>query len=186
MIGYVDGELDTSKATPESDTNYRAISAFKLLPKKVFFTKGIGTHKDALVSFELALRDAGIEKFNLVTVSSIFPPYCEIVTPKEGLAELFPGQIAFCVMARMTSCEEGKRIFASVGVAIPPEPSLNGYLTEYHGYSDGKDVGRHAENSAAYMLRTAFGIEPAQTLNITAEADVVDYTTVVAAAVFVI
>jgi len=34
-----------------------------LLPKKVFFTKGVGRHEDALVSFELALRDAGIEKF---------------------------------------------------------------------------------------------------------------------------
>ena len=37
-----------------------------MIPKKVFFTKGVGTHKDYLQSFELALRDAGIEKFNLV------------------------------------------------------------------------------------------------------------------------
>lgn len=89
-------------------------------------------------------------------------------------------------MSRMTSNEQGKRIFASVGAAIPPEPSLNGYLTEYHGYCNGEDVGRHAEESAAYMLKTAFEIEPVRTFNITAEADVEDCTTVVAAAVFVI
>lgn len=186
MIGYAEGGLSGFKAASESNISSKAISAFKLLPRKVFFTKGKGIHEDALVSFELALRDAGIEKFNLVTVSSIFPPYCEIVTPKEGLAELFPGQIAFCVLARMTSGEEGKRIFASIGAATPPDPGLNGYLTEYHGYCDGTDAGRHAENSAAYMLRTAFGIEPAKNLSITAEADVFDYTTVVAAAIFVI
>ena len=42
-----------------------------LVPKKMFFTKGVGTHKEELRSFELALRDAGIEKCNLVYVSSI-------------------------------------------------------------------------------------------------------------------
>ncbi len=36
------------------------------------------------------------------------------------------------------------------------------------------------------MLRTAFGIEPTRTFNATVSAEVEDYTTVVAAAVFVI
>ena len=45
-----------------------------LIPKQIFFTKGKGVHKDKLASFELALRKAGIEKCNLVYVSSIFPP----------------------------------------------------------------------------------------------------------------
>jgi arginine decarboxylase len=31
-----------------------------MVPKKLFFTKGKGTHKERLTSFELALRDAGI------------------------------------------------------------------------------------------------------------------------------
>jgi arginine decarboxylase len=29
-----------------------------MVPKKVFFTKGVGVHKDKLASFELALRKA--------------------------------------------------------------------------------------------------------------------------------
>jgi len=37
-----------------------------MIPAKIFFTKGVGVHKDRLGSFELALRSAGIEKFNLV------------------------------------------------------------------------------------------------------------------------
>ena len=47
-----------------------------LVPKKVFFVKGKGFHKIKLAAFEQALRDAGIEKYNLVKVSSILPPYC--------------------------------------------------------------------------------------------------------------
>ena len=38
-----------------------------LLPKRMFFTKGVGYHRKKLQSFELALRDAGIEMLNLVT-----------------------------------------------------------------------------------------------------------------------
>ncbi|WP_456369325.1 pyruvoyl-dependent arginine decarboxylase [Geoglobus sp.] len=163
-----------------------ALDANKLLvPKKVFFTSGVGRHEDALVSFELALRDAGIERFNLVTVSSIFPPQCEVVGIEDGLKELYPGQIVFCVMSRETSDREGEKIYASVGVAIPSDPSLHGYLTEYHGVYTGDDVGRKAEESAAFMLETAFGIKPAKTFNITRVVEVRETTTVVSAAVFV-
>lgn len=186
MFEVVREGLGRYNGLSRAESKSQAVAANKLLPKKVFFTRGVGRHKDALVSFELALRDAGIERFNLVTVSSIYPPHCEIVEPGEGLTELFPGQIVFCVMSRMTSNEQGRRIFASVGAAIPPDPALNGYLTEYHGYSNGEDAGKHAEEMAAYMLKTAFEIEPARTFNVTVEADVEDYTTVVAAAVFVI
>ena len=58
-----------------------------LVPKKVFFTKGVGKHKDYLQSFEVALRDAGIEHCNIVNVSSIFPPHCEMVSKEEGLKQ---------------------------------------------------------------------------------------------------
>ena len=67
-------------------------------PKEIFFTKGVGSHKDELQSFERALRDAGIEKCNLVTVSSIFPPGCKIISRSKGLKKLLPGSITFCVL----------------------------------------------------------------------------------------
>ena len=34
----------------------------RLVPREVFFVSGVGRHEDELMSFELALRDAGIEK----------------------------------------------------------------------------------------------------------------------------
>ncbi len=90
-----------------------------LIPREVFFVSGVGRHEDELVSFELALRDAGIERFNLVPVSSIVPPNCRVVSKEEGLKKLSPGEIVFCVMARCSSNAEGKEIFASVGAAFP-------------------------------------------------------------------
>ncbi len=45
-----------------------------MVPNKVFFTKGVGVHKERLASFELALRAAGVTHRNLVLVSSIYPP----------------------------------------------------------------------------------------------------------------
>jgi arginine decarboxylase len=155
-------------------------------PKKIFFTSGTGRHEDALVSFELALRNAGIEKFNLVSVSSIFPPGCEIVSIENGLTMLNPGQIVFCVMAKYTSNEEGREIFASIGAAIPDNSTLHGYLSEYSGYCNGKDVGKYAEEMASHMLETAFSIKPGRTFNVTEKAVVEGYTTVVAAAVLVV
>ena len=62
-----------------------------MIPNKIFFTKGMGRHKERLASFELALRDAGIEKYNLVTVSSIFPPNCKTISKDEGLKYLKAG-----------------------------------------------------------------------------------------------
>lgn len=42
-----------------------------LVPQNVFVTKGVGRHRDQLQSFEMALRDAGIEHLNLVMVSNL-------------------------------------------------------------------------------------------------------------------
>jgi arginine decarboxylase len=72
------------------------------VPTKVFFTKGVGKHKDYLQSFELALRNAGIEICNIVTVSSIFPAGCKRISREEGLKLIQPGQIAFVTFPNTT------------------------------------------------------------------------------------
>ena len=51
-----------------------------LVPTKVFLVRGCGRHKEKLVSFEKALREMGIAPFNLVRVSSIYPPHCRFIT----------------------------------------------------------------------------------------------------------
>ncbi len=130
------------------------------VPRRVFFTKGVGTHKHELTSFELALRDAGIEKFNLVQVSSIFPPGCKIISRSLGLKKLSPGQITFCVMSKLSSNEPRRLMASSVGCAIPTDRKLYGYLSEHHAYGQTDTVaGDYAEDLAAAMLASTLGIE---------------------------
>lgn len=129
-------------------------------PTKMFFTKGVGRHKDYLQSFELALRNAGIEKFNLVAVSSIYPPGCKRIPKDEGLKLMHPGAITFAVMARNATNEPNRLIAASIGVAQPADDNMYGYLSEHHPFGETDEkAGDYAEDLAATMLATTLGLE---------------------------
>ncbi len=130
------------------------------VPKKVFFTKGVGIHKEQLTSFEMALRNARIAPFNLVAVSSIYPAGCEIVSVEEGLSEMQSGQIVHAVYSKNTTNEPHRMLAASIGVAIPKDNNMYGYLSEHHGFGlDEKQSGDYAEDIAAEMLATILGVE---------------------------
>ncbi len=132
----------------------------KLVPKKVFFVSGSGVHKDKLASFEAALRAAGIEKCNLVYVSSIFPPGCKIISKNEGLKHLNAGQITFCVMARNDTSEPNRLISSAIGLAVPSDSNNYGYLSEHHAFGEkGEVAGEYAEDLAATMLATTLGVD---------------------------
>ncbi|MBI4825125.1 MAG: arginine decarboxylase, pyruvoyl-dependent [Nitrospirae bacterium] len=130
-----------------------------MIPKKIFFTKGVGVHKDSLASFEMALRKAGIEKCNLVYVSSIFPPECTIIPRRKGLDLIKPGQITFCVMARNSTNEPNRLVSSAIGLAVPKDRKNYGYLSEHHSFGEtAKKAGDYAEDLAASMLATTLGI----------------------------
>jgi len=130
------------------------------VPTKIFFTKGVGRHKDYLQSFELALRDARIEKCNLVSVSSIYPPGCKRISTEEGLKLLQAGQITFAVIARNATNEPNRLIAASIGVAQPTDHTQYGYLSEHHPFGETDEkAGEYAEDLAATMLATTLGVE---------------------------
>ncbi len=131
-----------------------------MVPQKMFATKGVGRHKDYLQSFELALRDAKIEKCNLVTVSSIYPPGCKRISVEEGVKMLLPGELTYCVMARNATNEPNRLIAASIGVATPADDTQYGYLSEHHPYGETDErAGEYAEDLAATMLATTLGVE---------------------------
>jgi arginine decarboxylase len=129
-------------------------------PKRMFLTKGVGVHRYALTAFEFALRDADIEQQNLVYVSSIFPPRCEIVAREAGVELLKPGDITFCVLARSETNEFGRHVYASLGLATPADPDMYGYISELHGYGMTAEAsGEQAEDLAATMLASTLGLD---------------------------
>lgn len=131
-----------------------------MVPTKFFLTKGVGFHRDYLASFELALRDAGMAAFNLVSVSSILPPGCKKVTRTKGLEFLSPGEVVFVVLARNHTNEPNRLICASVGCAIPADKQKYGYLSEHHPFGETSDkAGDYAEDLAASMLASTLGLK---------------------------
>ena len=67
------------------------------VPQSVFLTKGVGKSKEQLTSFEMALRNASMAPFNLVSVSSIYPAGCKLISKERGLKKLASGQIVHAV-----------------------------------------------------------------------------------------
>jgi arginine decarboxylase len=130
------------------------------VPSKLFLTRGVGTHKEKLASFEMALRAASIANFNLVEVSSIYPPGCSVVKRDAGVAMLRAGQIVHVVLARAATDEPRRLVAASVGLAIPKDPQQFGYLAEFHGFGMTEDkAGEYSEDLAAQMFATVIGVE---------------------------
>ena len=131
-----------------------------MVPTRLFFTKGVGKHKERLTSFELALRDAGIAAQNLVRVSSIFPPHCKLIPRKEGLKHLHPGEVVFAVVAENSTREAHRLVVSSIGVAIPADKGTYGYLSEHHSFGETEDqAGDYAEELAAEMLATTLDVD---------------------------
>ena len=131
-----------------------------MIPDRLFLTKGVGRHRDKLQSFELALRDASIEVCNLVEVSSIVPPNSKIIPTDEGKQDIRPGEITFCVMSQNATKEANRQVAASIGLALPRNRDLYGYLSEYHSFGEtAKQAGDYAEDLAATMLATTLGLD---------------------------
>ncbi len=177
------------------------------VPAKAFLTKGVGRHKEKLTSFELALREAHIAQYNLVRVSSIFPPNCQLVSWEQGLKGLAPGQVVFAVIAEAATNEPSRLAASSLGLAIPADPNHHGYISEHHTFGQRQQsAGDYAEDLAASMLATVLGVpfdpnqawderkeqwllsgEIVKTTNISCTAEVQDdgrWVTVVSALVF--
>ena len=130
-----------------------------LVAKKLFLTKGVGVAEDKLTSFEYALRDAGIAGTNIVLISSIFPPKAKLISRKDGLKLIKPGQVLFTIYSRNQTNEPHRLISASVGVAQPKDRSKYGYLSEYDAFGKNESVaGDYAEDIAAQMLASSLGI----------------------------
>lgn len=130
------------------------------VPSRMFLTNGVGRHREQLTSYELALRDAGIAAFNIVTVSSIFPPNCKLISKRKGLEMLSAGELVFAVQSRLATNEAHRIAAVSIGVAIPADSTRYGYLSEHHAYGQNEKIaGDYAEDLAASMLASTLGLD---------------------------
>src|SRR3981081_4526732 len=128
--------------------------------KKIFITKGVGKHRERLSSFELALRNAGIAACNIVRESSIFPPTCKLTCRSAGCNHIKLGQVAFPVISENPTKEAHRLIAASIGLALPSDKSMYGYLSEHHSFCETEEVaGEYAEQVARETLTHNLNVE---------------------------
>ncbi len=82
---------------------------------KIYLTTGVGYGKTPISAFDGALRDAGVDNFNLLTLSSVVPPGAEVVFEKYKPEGDQWGNKLFCVMAEIRTRESGQYIGAALG-----------------------------------------------------------------------
>ena len=71
-----------------------------------------------------------------------------------------PGEVVFAVVAENSSREPHRLIASSIGVAIPSDRNMYGYLSEHHSFGETEDqAGDYAEELAAEMLATTLDVD---------------------------
>lgn len=98
-------------------------------PTQYFLVSGASEGYTPLNAFDGALLQAGIGNTNIVKMSSIVPPHCQLISP----IALPPGALVPAAYACITSDIPGEIISAGVAVALPEDENQNGLIMEYSG-----------------------------------------------------
>src|SRR3712207_9178367 len=101
-----------------------------------------------------AMAEAGVADCNLIKVSSVIPPGCEIITRERGLRLLRPGNIVHAVIAQGETNEPHQRVTAALCWAQPDADGLPGYITEIEEEETKGKSARTATDEAGEALLT--------------------------------
>jgi arginine decarboxylase len=107
-----------------------AYPPMSFIPRRLFFTAGVGQHELERVALQHAMRQAGVSQCNLVKVSSILPPETQIITRAEGVRLLRPGNIVFAIIAQAQTNEPHQRITPAIAWANPDKRGVPGFIAE--------------------------------------------------------
>ncbi|MCL1917586.1 MAG: arginine decarboxylase, pyruvoyl-dependent [Peptococcaceae bacterium] len=117
-------------------------------PTKYFLTAASAEGKTELTAFDNSLLAAGVGNLNLLRVSSILPPGCELAAdvsiPEGSLLPIAYGSIV--------SMNPGELIAAAVAVGIPVEGDRPGVIMEHSGVMSADE----AKDYVTRMVEEAF------------------------------
>jgi arginine decarboxylase len=131
-----------------------------LIPICVFLTRGVGTHRHQLTAFEYALREAEIEQQNLVSVSSILPPGCELIDRESGVAALRPARSPSALWRVPRRMSRAGASAPAWGSPDRPTPSSKDTSRTTHGFGmTEQESSDYGEDLATTMLASTPGIE---------------------------
>ncbi len=148
-------------------------------PRYIYITTGKGRHQSKIGSFEYALRDASIEKYNHVEVSSIVPPNASKIDKKELQRKHNAGEITPTVFARKSTNNKEK---IKAGIAASFTKNKHGYIIEQIA-TDNTDPEKTARDISREL--TTGEITEIVSRGIEAEGKNNEWTTVVAAVMLI-
>jgi arginine decarboxylase len=106
------------------------------IPREVSLVCGNSEGKTELNAFDNALLKAGIGNLNLVKVTSIIPPFADLVE----LPEMNPGSLTPTVYTYLTSRNPGDVISCAIGAGFPENMESIGFIAETNMFSSAKDA----------------------------------------------
>jgi arginine decarboxylase len=96
-------------------------------PTQYFLVSGASDGYTPLNAFDGALLQAGIGNTNIIKMSSIVPPHCQLIAP----VPLPPGALVPAAYAAITSDIPGETISAAVALALTEDSDRPGLIMEY-------------------------------------------------------
>ncbi|RTZ91663.1 MAG: arginine decarboxylase, pyruvoyl-dependent [Deltaproteobacteria bacterium] len=140
-----------------------------------FFATGSAEGATPLNAFDGALLASGIGNTNLIKISSILPPGCELM---DCPLPMVPGKLIPVAYGSIYSDIPGERIAAGVAVAIPEDETLPGVIMEYSSRGHKEEI----ETIVRGMAEEAFKVRKFPLKEILSKA--VDYVSKGSGAVF--
>ena len=113
-------------------------------PTQYFLVSGASEGITPLNAFDGALLQAGIGNTNIVKMSSIVPPHCQLISP----IPLPPGALIPAAYGALSSDVPGEMIAAGVAIALPEDEDRNGLIMEYSGKGDRSKIEETVRNMA--------------------------------------
>lgn len=116
--------------------NARSRTAVRPTTLTIRVSTGSGVGSTPLSAFDAALSAAGVHNFNLVRLSSVIPPYAEVLDVDGGdqLRGSW-GDRLYCVYGEQRVTERGAQAWAGIGWVFQAERERGGLFVEHEGHS---------------------------------------------------
>lgn len=118
------------------------------LPKNYIIRTGVGHASHKLGAFDRALILAGISDYNMIKVSSILPPECEM----QNAISLVKGALLPSAFASVYSNTLGECISAAVAVGIPANRYDVGVIMKHSSYNSKEETEKQVRNFAEIAM----------------------------------
>ena len=101
---------------------------------RIKITSAAGSGPTPLAAFDAALRNAGVENYNLIPLSSVIPTAAVLERGRHATPPSEYGNRLYVVMARHETSQLGEEAWAGLGWTQEPETG-RGLFVELHGTS---------------------------------------------------